>query len=46
MKLSFHPYVDHQKQSPDVSWASILLQIGPKDWGRLELELDWASGLA
>jgi hypothetical protein len=46
MKLSFHPYVDHQKQSPDVSWASVLLQTGPEDRSRLELELDWASGLA
>ena len=42
MKLSFHPYVDHQKQSSDASWA----QTGPDGRGRLELRLDWASGLA
>jgi hypothetical protein len=46
MKLSFHPYVDHQKWSLDVSWASVLLQTGPEDRARLELELDWTSGLA
>ena len=37
MKLYFHPYVEHQKQSPDVSWASILWQTGPGGRGRLEV---------
>jgi hypothetical protein len=46
MKLSFHPYVDHRKQSPNVSWASILLQTGPGARDGLELDMDWASNLA
>jgi hypothetical protein len=46
MKLYFHPYMDHQKQSPDASWAAILLQTGPEGQSRLELKLDCASGLA
>jgi hypothetical protein len=46
MKLSFYPYVDHQKQSLDASWTSILLQTSPKGQGRLELKLDWVSDLA
>jgi hypothetical protein len=46
MKLSFHQYMDHQKRSPDTSWASILLQTGPEARDGLELNLDWASNLA
>jgi hypothetical protein len=46
MKLSFHPYVDHQKWSPDTSWASILLQTGPGARDGLELDMDLASNLA
>jgi hypothetical protein len=46
MKLSFHPYVDHQKRSPDASCASILLQTGPGARDGLELDIDWASNLA
>ena len=39
MKLSFHLYMDHQKLSSYVSWASILLKTGPKGRGRVELDL-------
>jgi hypothetical protein len=38
--------MDHQKRSPDASWASVLLQTGLEGRSRLELELDWASSLA
>ena len=37
--------MDHRKRSPDASWASVLLQTSPDSRGRLELGLDWASGL-
>jgi hypothetical protein len=40
MKLAFHPYMDHEKRSPDASWASVLLQTGPEGRGRLELKLN------
>jgi hypothetical protein len=46
MKLSFHPYVDHRKQSPDASCTSILLQTAPVARDGLELDMDWASNLA
>jgi hypothetical protein len=46
IKLSFPPYVDHQKWSPDVFWASVLLHVGPKARDGLELDMDWASNLA
>jgi hypothetical protein len=39
MKLSFHPYVDHKKRSPDASWASILLQTGPR--AQMDSNLIW-----
>jgi hypothetical protein len=29
MKLSFQPYVNRRKRSPDASWASVLLLAGP-----------------
>ena len=38
--------MDYRKRSSDASWTSVLLQTGPDDRGRLELGLDWASGLA
>jgi hypothetical protein len=46
MKLVFHLYVDRRKRSPYASRAPVLLQVGPEGWGKLELELDWASVLS
>jgi hypothetical protein len=46
MKLSFHPYMDHKKRSPDTSWAFNLLQTGPGARDGLELDMDWNSNLA
>jgi hypothetical protein len=46
MKLSFHPYMDHQKQSPDVSWTSVLPHAGPEARDGLKLDMDWASDLS
>ena len=43
IKLSFQPYVDHRKWSPNVSWVTSLRQtsLGTRD--RLQLQLNWAS---
>jgi hypothetical protein len=46
MKLSFHPYMDHRKRSPNTFWASILLQTGLEARDGLELDMDWVSNLA
>jgi hypothetical protein len=46
IKLYFHPYVDHKKQSPYVTWASVLVYATPGAQDRLELDLDWAPNLA
>ena len=43
IKLSFQPYVDHQKRSSYACWVTSLRQTGPVGRGRLELELLWAS---
>jgi hypothetical protein len=40
MKLSFHPYVEHRKRSPDVSWVAVLVQTGPGARDGLELDMD------
>ena len=41
MKLSFHPYMDHQKRSPYATWTSVLLHAGPES--RDGLELKWTG---
>jgi len=45
MKLSFQPWVEHQKWSPDTSWVSVLLLAGPGLQNRLEVDSVWASSL-
>ena len=43
IKLSFQPYVDHRKRSPDASWVTSLKQTDPGGRDRLKIELLWAS---
>jgi len=38
MKLSFQPWVERRKRSPDASWASVLLLGGPRLRKRLEVD--------
>ena len=45
MKLYFHPYKEHPKQTPYAAWASILVRSAPRLRDGLELEFLWASTL-